>query len=624
MLPDSSSAGCSTSPTRSSTARPSRRRDIVRYDGDDPYLVVAADKGTATFSDIANGSRREYGFWLGDAFASGGSTGYDHKAMGITARGAWESVKRHFRELGTDIESTRFHGRRHRRHVGRRLRQRHAPLAAHQAGRRLRSPRTCSSTRTPIRRELRGARAAVRSCRARRGPTTTRRLISQGGGVFPRTAKSIPLSAEARAVARHRAESAHAERSDPRAPARPRRPALERRYRHVREGEARDARRRRRPANDAIRVDAQELRCRVVGEGGNLGLHPASAASTMRSRAGRILMDAIDNSAGVDCSDHEVNIKILLDAIVAEGDLTGKQRNMFLAEMTDEVAELVLRDNYEQTQAISTSRRASRRRWPTFMRAIIRQLEQTGRLDRALEFLPDDDTLAERKAAGEGLTPPELAILLSYTKCRSYEELLASDLPDDPHLAGELDALLPDAAAPTVPTRLADTPFAARSSPPSVTNALVNRAGTTFVFRLGEETGAAGAEIARAFTSHARSSTSRACGRDIEALDGVSPRRRRSRCCSRRGPAGARDPVALCGTAPPAGRRDRDRALRRRGRRGSPRTRRRSCPPGHARRPGGGRGAVGAGVPHAARPPRRLPGSLLPCSISSRWPRRRV
>ena len=491
--------------------------DVVCYDDDDPYLVVAADKGTATFSDIANGLSAEYGFWLGDAFASGGSTGYDHKRMGITARGAWESVKRHFRELGTDIESTDFtvvgigdmsgdvfgNGMllsRHIKLVGA-FDHRHVFLDP--------DPDPAQSFEE---------RSRLFALPGSSWADYDDRLISPGGGIFPRTAKSIPLSSEARAVLATDAEALTPNdliRALLRAPV----DLLWNggigtyvKAKHEAHAEVGDR------ANDAIRVDAGELRCRVVGEGGNLGFTQRGRVA-YASRKGRILMDAIDNSAGVDCSDHEVNLKILLDAIVAEGDLTGKQRNVLLAEMTDEVADFVLRDNYEQTQAISTSVAQAASMADVHAR-YIRQLEQNGRLDRALEFLPDDETLTERKAAGEGLTPPEVAILLSYTKVSLYEELLASDLPDDPHLAGELERYFPTPVRQRFRTRLARHTLRREIVAAQVTNALVNRAGTTFLFRLSEETGAAGPEIARAFIVAREVFDLRSLWDEIENLDG--------------------------------------------------------------------------------------------------------
>jgi len=491
--------------------------EVVRYDDDDPYVVVAADKGTATFSDIANALSAEYGFWLGDAFASGGSTGYDHKGMGITARGAWESVKRHFRELGTDIKSTGFtvvgigdmsgdvfgNGMllsRHIKLVGA-LDHRHVFVDP-----------------DPDPDESFEERARLFALPGSSWADYDERLISRGGGVFPRTAKSIPLSPEARAALSVEAKTLTPNeliRALLRAPV----DLLwnggigtfvkARQETHADVGDR---------ASDAIRVDAEELRCRVVGEGGNLGL-TQRARIAYASRGGRVLMDAIDNSAGVDCSDHEVNIKILLDAIVADGDLTEKQRNALLAEMAEEVGDLVLRDNYEQTQSISTSVTQAASMVDVHAR-YIKSLEQARKLDPELEFLPDDETLTERKAAGQGLTAPEFAILLSYTKIALYEELLASDLPDDPHLTGELERYFPVAVRQRFRTRLARHPLRREIVAAQVTNGLVNRAGTTFVFRLSEETGATGPDIARAFAVAREVFDLRSLWGEIEALDG--------------------------------------------------------------------------------------------------------
>jgi glutamate dehydrogenase len=469
---------------------------VVRYDDDDPYLVVAADKGTATFSDVANGLAAEYGFWLGDAFASGGSTGYDHKGMGITARGAWESVKRHFRELGTDIASTDFtavgigdmsgdvfgNGTLLSRHI--------KLLGAFDHRHVFLDPNPDPERSFEERLRLFGL------------PTSSwadydEQLISAGGGVFSRTAKSIALSPEARAALATDAEALTPNeliRVLLRAPVDLLWNGGVGTFVKAKDESQADVGDR---TNDAIRVDGEQLRCRVVGEGGNLGF-TQRARIAFAARGGRILMDAIDNSAGVDCSDHEVNLKILLDAIVGDGDLTEKQRNILLAEMTDEVADLVLRDNYEQTQAISTTLAQASSMVDVHAR-YIRHLEQRGKLDRALEFLPDDDTLTERKAAGLGLTPPEIAILLSYTKVMLYEEMLASDLPDDPILEDELERYFPTPVRERFCERLARHTLHREIVAAQVTNAVVNRGGTTFVFRLNEETGATGPEIARAY-----------------------------------------------------------------------------------------------------------------------------
>jgi glutamate dehydrogenase len=492
--------------------------EVVCHDGDDPYLVVAADKGTATFSDIANALSAEYDFWLGDAFASGGSTGYDHKGMGITARGAWESVKRHFSELEIDIGRTDFtvvgvgdmsgdvFGN------GMLLSRRIKLIGAFDHRHVFLDP-------DPDPEQSFEERARLFALPSSSWADYDEKLISPGGGVFPRAAKTIPLSPEVRA-----ALAVDAKTLPPNEVIR----ALLRapvdlfwnggigtfvKAKHETHAEVGDR------MSDAIRVDAEELRCRVVGEGGNLGL-TQRARIAYALRGGGVTMDAIDNSAGVDCSDHEVNIKILLNGIVSEGDLTEARRNALLAEMTDEVADLVLRDNYEQTQVISTSSAQAASMVDVHAR-YMRSLEQAGRLDRALEFLPDDETLAERKSAERGLTAPELAIMLSYTKISLYEELLASDLPDDRHLANDFEHYFPTAIQERFRDRLARHPLRGEIVATQVTNGLVNRAGTTFAFRLGEETGATASDIARAFAVARDVFDLRAVWAEIEALDGL-------------------------------------------------------------------------------------------------------
>ncbi|MGH8675133.1 MAG: NAD-glutamate dehydrogenase, partial [Burkholderiales bacterium] len=413
---------------------------VVRHDADDPYLVVAADKGTATFSDYANGVAREYGFWLDDAFASGGSAGYDHKKMAITARGAWESVKRHFRELGADTQTTDFtvagigdmsgdvfgNGMLLSRHI--RL------VAAFDHRHVFLDPGPDAEASFRERERL---FKLPRSSWADYDP----KLISKGGGVFPRGAKSVPLSPEARqALAIEAAALTPSELIGAilRAPA-------DLLYnggigtyvKSSRESNAEVGDR----ANDAIRVNGAQLRCRVVAEGGNLGF-------TQRGRieyalaGGKIYTDAIDNSAGVDCSDHEVNIKILLGAVVRDGEMTEKQRNKLLADMTDEVAALVLRDNTFQTQSLSVSGAMA----PVLLESqerFMRALERAGKLNRGLEFLPDDEELGERRAAKRGLSSPEAAVLLAYSKIALYDELLASDVPEDAYIATAIERYFP-------------------------------------------------------------------------------------------------------------------------------------------------------------------------------------
>ncbi len=469
---------------------------VVRHDPDDPYLVVAADKGTATFSDIANGVAREYGYWLDDAFASGGSAGYDHKKMGITARGAWESVKRHFRELGLDTQATDFtvagigdmsgdvfgNGMLLSRHI--RL------LAAFDHRHIFLDPAP-------------DAEASFRE-RERLFPLPRSswsdydaKLISQGGGVFPRSAKSIPLSPEVR--------KALAIQADALAPneligAILRAPVdllynggIGTYVKSSRETSAEVGDR----ANDAIRANGSELRCRVVAEGGNLGF-------TQRGRieyalaGGKINTDAIDNSAGVDCSDHEVNIKILLGAVVRDGEMTEQQRNHLLAQMTGEVAALVLRDNYFQTHSLSVSGAMATGLLDAQER-FIRALERAGRLNRAIEFLPNDEELAERRAAKTGLASPERAVLLAYSKITLFDELLGSDVPEDPYIATALERYFPQALRERYPAYILRHPLKREIIATYVANSMINRVGSTFVHRMREESGAGSADVVRAY-----------------------------------------------------------------------------------------------------------------------------
>jgi glutamate dehydrogenase len=501
-------------------------RRAIRYDHDDPYLVVAADKGTATFSDIANGVSADYGFWLGDAFASGGSQGYDHKKMGITARGAWESVKRHFRELGTDIQTTDYTA------VGigdmsgdvfgnGMLLSRHTKLiAAFNHMHVFLDPDPDAERSYAERRRLFELPRSAWS-------DYDESLISEGGGVYPRTAKSIKLSPEAQEVLGIEDERL--------APNDLIRAVLKAPVDLVFNGgigtyvkasteshaDVGDK------TNDAVRVDARELRCRVVGEGGNLGLtqrarveYSLSGGPDDKSPAhrGRITTDAIDNVAGVNCSDHEVNIKILLDGLVADGDLTEKQRNELLVEMTDAVGEQVLYGSYTQTQAISLALAQAAPMVDVHAR-LIRYLEQNAGLNRKLEFLPSDDAIDERKAAHQGLVTPELAVIMAYCKIHLYQQLLDSDLPEDPFLSHDLERYFP---AP-LPERYADRMRGHRLKreiiATVVANQLVDRAGTTFSFRLAEETGAPPAVLARAYATAREVLQMRSFWDSVEALD---------------------------------------------------------------------------------------------------------
>ena len=494
--------------------------EVVRYDDDDPYLVVAADKGTATFSDLANSIAQEYGFWLDDAFASGGSAGYDHKKMGITARGAWESVKQLFRELGVDIQSTDFtvvgigdmsgdvfgNGMllsRHIKLVGA-FNHLHVFLDPDP------DPEAAFAERERLFTLPRSSWSDYDTAK-----------ISEGGGVWPRTAKSIPLSEQTR-----RALGVEAEALTPnelinamlKAPV----DLLwnggvgtyvkASRETHANAGDR---------ANDAVRVDGAELRAKVVGEGGNLGFTQLGRVEYALG-GGRINTDFIDNSAGVDCSDHEVNIKILLNQVVGDGDLTRKQRDKLLADMTDDVATAVLQDNYRQVQAISVTEAQAPHLLDEHVR-LIRSLERAGRLDRRLECLPDNEELAERRAAGKGLTRPELAVLLAYAKITLQEELVASDVPEDDYLSDDLERYMPPKLRERFRRQLRQHPLRRDIIATYVTNSMVNRAGSTFASRLRDETGASPPDVARAYTIAREVFDIRRLWKDLAALDNVVP-----------------------------------------------------------------------------------------------------
>jgi glutamate dehydrogenase len=472
--------------------------DVRRHDEDDPYLVVAADKGTATFSDYANGISAEYGFWLGDAFASGGSVGYDHKVMGITARGAWESVKRHFRELGIDTQSQDFTvagiGDMSGDVFGNgMLLSRHIRLVAAFDHRHIFLDPSPDAEKSFVERER-----MFKLPRSSWADYETS-LISEGGGIHPRTAKSIALTS---AVKTALGIAADVDSLTPtelvnailKAP-------VQLIYNggigtyvkasHESHAQVGDR------ANDALRVDGRELRCKVFAEGGNLGCTQLGRIEFARA-GGRINTDAIDNSAGVDTSDHEVNIKILLGLPVAEGELTEKQRNTLLPEMTDEVAELVLRDNIFQTQILSVTNRVA----PQLLDAqtrFMQFLEKSGRLHRAIEFLPTDETIAERRVAGQGLATPEAAVLLAYSKIWLYDELLASPLPDDPWVATALERYFPTLLRQRFAGWMPKHPLRREIIATHVTNSTLNRVGSTLVHRLVESTGARPFEVVRAY-----------------------------------------------------------------------------------------------------------------------------
>ena len=496
-------------------------RHVVRRDQDDPYLVVAADKGTATFSDIANSVSAEYGFWLADAFASGGSAGYDHKKMGITARGGWEAVKRHFRELGIDTQSQDFtvvgvgdmsgdvFGNANLLSPHIRL------LAAFNHSHILVDPNPDPRTSFAERQRMFDQRQNWNGYNLQ--------LLSKGGAVFERSAKMLAVSDEVqklfelpqknvtpvelmRAILRAKADllwlggiGTYVKASDEDHAA------------------ARDR------ANDAVRVNGNELRVRVVGEGANLGFTQKGRIE-FNLTGGKINTDAIDNSAGVDTSDHEVNIKILLNDAMERGELKGgvEARNKILAEMTDEVAALVLRDNYEQTQVISITHLLGEPILDVQAR-FMRALEKAGKLDRAIEGLPDDETIAERHAAHLGLTRPEIAVVLAYSKIALYQDLLASDLPDDPLLVQDLLLYFPHNLRTQFPAAIGRHRLRREIIATYITNNMINRLRPTFVWQVSEETGKPSSDVARAYAIIRDTFDLRTIWSEIEALDNKLP-----------------------------------------------------------------------------------------------------
>ena len=495
---------------------------VVRYDDDDPYLVVAADKGTATFSDIANEVSAQYGFWLGDAFASGGSHGYDHKAMGITARGAWESVKRHFRELGTDIQSEEFtvvaigdmsgdvfgNGMLCSEHI--RL------LAAFNHAHVFLDPNPDPAASFAERRRLFDL---GRSSWSDYDPA----VISPGGGVHARSLKSIAITAEVK-----EALGIEAERLSP----------IELIHELLRgpvdlvfnggigtyvkaadetNAEVGDR------ANDGLRIDGGQLRCRVVGEGGNLGFTQRGRIEYAVSGGpdgvgGRINTDAIDNVAGVNCSDHEVNIKILLDEVVSEAEMTEDERNALLVQMTDAVGAQVLYGSYTQTQALSLACAQAVSMVDVHAR-LLRRLEQTTGLDREIEFLPSEKTIAARRNDRRGLVSPELATLMAYGKIFLYSELVESDFPEDPYLVRDLERYFPAPLPDRFAEHIRHHRLRRELIATVVANQLVDRAGMTFAFRLAEETGARAPQLARAYAVARDVFEMRGFWEDVEALD---------------------------------------------------------------------------------------------------------
>jgi glutamate dehydrogenase len=470
--------------------------NVYRYDKDDTYLVVAADKGTATFSDIANAISHQYEFWMDDAFASGGSTGYDHKKMGITARGAWESVKRQFRELNHDIQTTDFtcvgigdmsgdvfgNGLLLSKHTKLIAAFNHQhifidpdpdPLLSHQERQRLfKLPR---STWLDYNTEL----------------------LSEGGGIYSRRDKSIALSPQVR-----RALNVKVNRIEPNklislilmAP-------VDLLWNggigtYVK-ASAENSEQVGDRTNNSTRINANQLRCKVVGEGGNLGFTQCARIEYALG-GGKIYTDFIDNAGGVDCSDHEVNIKILLNDIVKAGDMTEKQRNQLLEAMTAEVAQLVLKNNYQQTQAISLSIRQAPKNIELH-RQYIDSLVKLGILDRALEYLPEDQTITDRKVAHLGLVSPCIAVLVSYTKIKCKQEIIDSDIPEDRYLRDMICTAFPALLYEQYREQLAQHSLRREIVATQISNCMINEMGLSFVFRLQNETGAETQAIVRAY-----------------------------------------------------------------------------------------------------------------------------
>ncbi|OXY82492.1 NAD-glutamate dehydrogenase [Oceanimonas doudoroffii] len=495
-------------------------KNVVRHDEDDYYLVVAADKGTATFSDIANGISAEYGHWLGDAFASGGSVGYDHKKMGITAKGAWESVKRHFRELGIDCQTTDFTC------VG------VGDMAGDVFGngmllsKHIRLVGAFNHLHIFIDPEPNAASSFEERQRLFTSPGTTwddynRELISEGGGVFARSAKSITLTPQMKKLLGTQKAALPPNEV----------------IRHLltaqvdllwnggigtyvksrRETDADVGDR----ANDAVRVNGEDLRVRVVGEGGNLGCTQLGRIE-YAGKGGRINTDFTDNVGGVDCSDNEVNIKILLNKLVAEGELTKKHRDELLYDMTDKVADIVLTNAYRQSQTISITQHRGARTLKEHQR-FMQWLEREGRLDRNLEYLPNDEELGERMAAGRGLTRPEMAILVAYGKMVLKDMLNIPEVTNNEYIARLLPDSMPEQLVSRFGDALMDHPLRSEIIATRLANIMVNDMGFNFANRMLDETGAGIGDIAVSFMIAREVFGMDQLLRDIEALDNQVP-----------------------------------------------------------------------------------------------------
>jgi glutamate dehydrogenase len=472
-------------------------KDVIRLDEDDAYLVVAADKGTATFSDVANAISDDYNFWLGDAFASGGSVGYDHKAMGITAKGAWESVKRHFREMDVDCQTTDFtciaigdmagdvfgNGMLLSKHIRLQAAFNHMHIFIDP------SPEAASSY---VERE-----------RLFNLPGCTwedynKELISKGGGIFSRHVKSIKLTPEIKKMIGTQKQSI--------APTDLMQALLTMKVdllwnggigtyvkgskeTHLEVGDR---------ANDTLRINGVDLQAKVIGEGGNLGLTQLGRIE-YAANGGRINTDAVDNAGGVDCSDNEVNIKILLNTLVQNGDLTVKQRNKLLYDMTDEVGDIVIEDCYRQTHSLSITAMRGVNQLKEQVR-FIHELERAGKLNRSLEFIPDDEEIAERLSQGKGLTRPEFSVLLAYSKMVLKDDLVHEEITNNSYHNSLLIAAFPKQLRDQYQSEMQQHPLRAEIIATKLANKIGNDMGFNFVNRMQEETGATVAEIANGYT----------------------------------------------------------------------------------------------------------------------------
>jgi glutamate dehydrogenase len=496
------------------------RPGVVRYDEDDPYLVVAADKGTATFSDIANSLSAEYNHWLGDAFASGGSAGYDHKKMGITAKGGWESVKRHFREMGKDIQSEEFtvvgvgdmsgdvFGN------GMLLSRKIRLLAAFDHRHIFLDPNPDVESSFKERERL---FALPRSSWDDYG----KELISKGGGVFPRSAKSIKLSDEARKALDIRKATL--------TPNELMNLILKApvdlfwnggigtyvKGQHQGHSDVGDR------ANDAIRVNGRELRCKVVGEGGNLGMTQLGRVEYALG-GGRVNTDSIDNSGGVHSSDREVNIKIPLNGLMQAGSLTRDKRDPLLARMTDDLAGAVLYDSYVQSLCISLLEKDAPQRLGEHA-DLIRLLERDGLITRAVEYLPDDEAMTERRTRGKGLTRPELAILVSWSKISLFDAMLKSQVPDDPFFERDLLAYFPGELVKKYREALVNHRLRREIVATVLSNAVVNRMGIAFAHRFTEDHGIPRADVIKAYAMAHETFDADRYWSAIQALDNQAP-----------------------------------------------------------------------------------------------------